>query len=316
MTTEPQQSSDQSQRAIYTVLFTVFALALGDAVIKELSTSFTLWQIFCLRSVIVILILVFILKTHQQKKSIQPAHYGWTILRSAMLTLMWVSYYASLPHLSLAVAAAAYYTLPLFITLFAALLLGDTIGRTGWIAIAIGFAGVLLVLQPQPGDFNWYSLLPVLSAVLYALAMILTRSRCKEENIFVLSLWLNLTMLVCGTVASMTLMLIQQQTLTGTGTDFLTGPWSAMGAREWVVIGVLSIAILIGSIGAAYAYQNGEPATIATFDFAYVAFAVFWGVILFHDVPDKTGTLGILLIVMAGVLAVRSKGHPSDSTNS
>ena len=175
---------------------------------------------------------------------------------------------------------------------------------------------MLLVLQPQPDDFNWYSLLPVSSAVLYALAMILTRSRCKDENIFVLSLWLNLTMLVCGTVASLTVILIHQHTLSGTDADFLTSPWSTMGIREWLVIGMLSITILIGSIGAAYAYQNGEPATIATFDFAYVAFAVFWGLILFQEIPDKAGALGMLLIITAGVLAVRSKSKTTDSINS
>ena len=145
--------------------------------------------------------------------------------------------------------------------------------------------------------------------------MILTRSRCKDENIFVLSLWLNLTMLFCGIVASIILLTLQLPTAGTDGTDFLTGAWSAMGTTEWLVIGVLSIAILIGSIGAAFAYQNGEPATIATFDFAYVAFAVFWGVILFQEVPGITGATGMLLIVIAGILAVQSKAKPTDIGN-
>ena len=179
----------------------------------------------------------------------------------------------------------------------------------------IGFVGVLLVLQPRPSDFNWYSLLPVTSAILYALAMILTRSRCRHENILVLSLWLNLTMFVCGLVVSAALMITHQPAQGGGSTDFLTGVWSTMGVREWLVIGMLSIAILIGSIGAAYAYQNGEPATIATFDFAYVAFAVLWGVILFQELPGKVGALGMLLIIVAGVLAVRSKSSPAGSTD-
>ena len=84
-------------------------------------------------------------------------------------------------------------------------------------------------------------------------------------------------------------------------------PLGGDGCKEWAAIGVLSLAILVGSIGAAYAYQNGAPATIATFDFAYVAFAVLWGVVIFQEVPSAVGAAGMFLIVFAGILAVRSK---------
>jgi len=222
---------------------------------------------------------------------------------------MWVTYYASLPHISLSVAAASYYTLPLFITIFAAFFLGDTIGKVGWIAIVLGFVGVLMVLQPKFDDFNWYALLPVLSAILYALSIILTRSRCQSENIFVLALWLNLAMLFTGVLVSLIMVLIGQSSPLVESQEFLIGPWSEMSIKEWGVIGVLSIAILIGSTGTAYAYQNGKPATIATFDFAYVGFAVLWSVVIFQEIPSALGAAGILLIVFAGILAVRAKGE-------
>jgi drug/metabolite transporter (DMT)-like permease len=307
MTTEKNPVPDRTRSAVVTIIFTVFALALGDAVIKGVSASFTLWQIFFLRSAIVVPILVVALKTHQRHIPILPNHFWWTMLRSLMLTLMWVTYYASLPHLNLSAAAAAYYTLPLFITIFAAVFLGDTIGRIGWLAIALGFVGVILVLQPRIEDFNWYALLPISSAILYALAMILTRSRCKSENVFVLSLWLNLVMLITGAVITLALILIQFDPQMIGGKEFIIGPWSNMNAKEWGAIIILSVAILVGSIGAAYAYQNGAPATIATFDFAYVAFAVIWGVIMFQEVPSAIGAVGMFLIVFAGILAVRSK---------
>lgn len=210
MNTETRQAPDRTRSAVVVIIFTVLALAFGDAIIKGASANFTLWQIFFLRSVIVVPILVVTLKSSRWQASVRPQYFWWTVLRSVMLTLMWVAYYAALPHINLSVAAAAYYTLPLFITFFAAVFLGDTIGRSGWLAIALGFVGVFMVLQPRIDDFNWYAVLPVLSAILYALAMILTRSRCKSENVLVLSLWLNLTMLFTGAVATLALMLVQQ----------------------------------------------------------------------------------------------------------
>ena len=306
-------SQDRTRSAVVVIIFTVFALALGDALIKGISSSFTLWQIFCLRSIVVIPLLLVALKFSPWRALILPQQLGWTLLRSLLLTIMWVSYYASLPHLDLSVAAAAYYALPLFITLFAALLLGDAISKLGWFAILLGFVGVILVLQPRVEDFNWYALLPVTSAILYALAMILTRSHCQSENVLVLSLWLNITMLVVGIVVSLLLMLMSQSPQLADGAEFLVGPWSQMGLQEWGVVALLAVAILVGSIGAAYAYQNGPPATIATFDFAYVAFAVLWGLVIFQELPSAAGALGMALIVVAGILATRASQNKTSA---
>ena len=293
---------DDTRLAVFVILVTVFALSLGDSVIKKISAEFTLWQIFTVRSFFVVPVLFVLVKLRREKTPFWPQRFGWTLLRSAMLTFMWVAYYIALPHVDLAIAAAAYYTLPLFITLFAAYFLGDTIGRTGWAAVVMGFVGVLLILQPEAEQFSWFSALPLLSAVLYALAMILTRSRCRNENVFVLSAWLNISMLSVGVVASLVLALIGSERR-----GFLLGPWSAMGSNEWGVIGLLSIAIIIGSVGAAIAYQRGRSSTVAAFDYAYVAFAAIWGFLLFQEAPNLKATIGVVLVVCAGILAVRGK---------
>ncbi len=80
-----------------------------------------------------------------------------------------------------------------------------------------------------------------------------------------------------------------------------------MWLDEWRVMAILAIAIVIGSIGAAMAYQNGPSSTIAIFDFAYVGFATIWGFVLFAEVPGTQVSIGIILIVTAGVIATRQK---------
>ncbi len=299
-------TSDKTRSAVLTIIFTVFALALGDAIIKWISSSFTIWQLFVLRSLVVIVALVLYLKVFIRGLSLLPLNLRWSLTRSLLLTLMWIAYYAALSHIDLSVAAAAYYTLPLFVSMFAALLLGDSISMKGGLAILLGFVGVLLVLQPRTEDFNWFVLLPILAAILYALAMIITRSHCKLESAIVLSLWLNIVMLVTGVVATLLFSIVDLGEKYSENGQFLVGSWTPMGTREWLAIGVLSIAIMIGSIGAAYAYQNVKPAIISTFDFAYVAFAVCWGMLLFQEFPDVKGALGMMLIVFAGILSVRS----------
>ena len=169
--------ADNIPLAVGVILLTVMALSLGDALIKMTSGSFALWQIFVIRSLIAIPVLFGVLAVKTQGRLRRPDAIWWVTLRSLMLIGMWVCYYLSLPELSLSAAAAAYYTLPIFITLFSALLMRERISFRGWSAVFIGFLGVLLILRPGAGDFNAYAILPLISAMLYAGAMILTRSR-------------------------------------------------------------------------------------------------------------------------------------------
>lgn len=295
------QTHDNIALAVGAIIFTVCALSLGDALIKQISTGFVIWQIFVLRSVLAAPVLLAAMLYAARRASLIPKVPVWTTLRSAMLVAMWVAYYVSLPHLQLSIAAAAYYTLPLFITLFSALLARERVSRVGWTAVAIGFLGVLLILRPRADAFNAYALLPLVSAMLYALAMILTRTKCRAEHPFTLSLSLNLCFIIVGLGAAVLI-----GTFTGPERDgFLLAPWTPMGPREWLAMALLAVAILIGSIGAAIAYQSGPPSVVGTFDFAYVGFAVVWGLLFFAETPDGFSVVGMVMIVVAGVLSIR-----------
>lgn len=283
------------------IVFTVLALSMGDALIKFTSGEFVIWQIFVLRSVLALPILLLYLRLKAPDALVSPPALGWVILRSLMLVTMWISYYLALPNLDLSIAAAAYYTLPIFITLFSAALIGDKISLLGWAAVFVGFLGVLLILRPKAGDFNLYTLLPLVSAVLYALSMILTRTKCRAVNPIVLSVALNLCFVITGTVATLLIIAFASAPREG----FLLAPWAQMGGSEWVSMGVLAIAILIGSVGAAIAYQSGPPSIIGTFDFAYVGFAILWGLVFFAEVPDLLSLAGIAFIVAAGIMSLR-----------
>ena len=127
----------------------------------------------------------------------------WVGLRSALLVLMWIAYYAALPLISLSAAAVAFYTAPLFMALLSRPLIGEPVGPIRWLGIVLGFAGRADRACGPGGDtFSPAALLPVLAALFYALAAIITRARCADERPLVLALGLNLGLLVAGLIAS------------------------------------------------------------------------------------------------------------------
>ena len=123
----------------------------------------------------------------------------------------------------------------------------------------------------------------------------------RNEHPFVLALVLNLTFVTVGVVATLV--------ISGPGAideeSFLLSQWTPMQRDQWMAMGLLAAAILVGSIGTAFAYQSGPSSVVGTFDFAYVGFAVIWGYIFFRETPDILSMTGMALIVLAGTLSVR-----------
>ena len=296
------------------IIATVFTMAFTDAVIKYLSSDFPLWQIFVLRSLGAIPILVVIILLGSQTSGIRPLSLKWSVTRSMLLAFMYIAIYAAAPVLPLSVIAAALYTGPIFTALFSAALIGEPVGARGWCAVMLGFAGVVIILRPDTDAFSFYMLIPVLAGLLYALAAVITRSKCADEKPQVLAILLNLSVLLVGLLATGAVALLQPLMQHAASYPFLLGDWISMGRREWGVIALLAVLIVIIGLGLAKAYQSAPPSIIATFDYAYLPFAVFWGFVFFAESPDSASVAGMIIIVIAGLLAVGRSTAPVSKT--
>lgn len=278
-------------------------MSAGDALIKGMGTDSTvgMWQLFAVRSAIVMPVLLGAGLVFGLRASLLPRSALWVGLRSALLVMVWIAYYTALPYLPLSAAAAALYTLPLFIVAFSALWAHDKVTPLQGIAALLGFVGVALVLRPGSEAFSFYALLPILAAMLFAGAMVLTRLRCRNEHPLAMVFSLHVAFIATGLVGLAILAIAPSLA----SNSFLTGAWYAMAPSEWRLMGLLALSILIASVGTAVAYQKAPTSIIGTFEFAYVGFAVLWGILFFAERPDILTVVGLALIVFAGTLTIR-----------
>jgi len=293
---------DRVGLAIAAMLFTDLTLSIADAIIKSTISNMPLSQFIFLRSCVTVPLVILLLKLRYPGVSLRPVFPVWAILRSSLLLSSLLLYYASLPQLDFSMAAAVYYTIPLFVTLFAAIGIREAVGIQGWAGVSVGFFGVLLMLKPQAGDLNSFALLPLLSAMLYALGMVVTRTRSRGEHPLVLALTFNLIAIGLGGAA-----IWYGASRGSVAPSLFVGHWIAMGWTEWGLVAALSVMMLIGSVGTAIAYQLGPSSVISTWDFSYLAFAVLWGVLFFSERLDGASMLGIALIAVAGILVIRRR---------
>jgi len=294
---------DRLAYGIAMIVGSVFLMSFQDAMMKYASTGMSLWQIYVLRSALAVAALLIFALLFQHRLDWPAIIDRWVIARSLCLTLMYICIYTAIPLLSLSVVGAAFYTGPLFITLFSALLIREPVGLRGWIAVSAGFLGVLVILRPGTEHFTSLALMPVLAGLFYALAAITTRTRCIRQTPLTLALALNVALLLTGLAASLAIVVWQPPQSTFTTNPFLLGRWSQMGMTEWSMIGLLTALIVLIAVGLAKAYQSAPPAIIATFDYTYLVFAAFWSLALFSEPPDMSTLVGMVLIAGAGLLA-------------
>lgn len=287
LTQSAQARPDRTAQGVGIILASVVTMAFADAVVKLVSADLTIWQIFAARSLTALVLLVILLRA--LGIALLPRRPGWVLLRSVLLVLAWITFYASLPVIPLSAAAAAAYTGPIMIALLSAVLIKEPVTPLQWAGVLLGFLGVAAIVKPGTDAFSWFTILPLLCAAFYALAMVLTRSKCREEAPLALGLALHVCFVATGLVATILLMLAGLEGETKRAFPFLLGDWAPMGLREWGVMLLLGILSAAYFAGVARAYQIAPPQIIATFDYAYLISAAVWGYVFFAETPGQIG---------------------------
>ena len=194
------------------IVAAALTISIQDVVFKLFSGELTLWQIFALRGLLAIPMLLVVLWVLGTSQGVLRAALGkWLLLRSVFITTTFLAFYGAIPFLSLSTVGAANYIAPIFVTLLSAYAIKEPVGLLGWLGVVLGFAGVVVLLQPGTDAFSPWTLLPIVGAAFYALAHITTRTKCQNVPVAALSLSQNIVMLSAGVIVSVILFSLQPQ---------------------------------------------------------------------------------------------------------
>lgn len=290
------------------IIAAALTISVQDVVFKMFRGDLTLWQIFALRGLMALPVLMIIGALRGAfKQTVLASITVWSLLRGFCLTMTFLAFYAAIPFLSLSTVGAANYIAPIFVALLSAYVIGEAVGRLGWIGVCLGFIGVVVLLRPGSDAFSVFALLPIGGAAFYAVGHIITRTKCQSVPVAALTLSLNIMMMLAGLIISAILLLLQPTGPTVDAYPFLFGAWTAVGMNEWLLlIALVGFTVSIGMMLAA-AYKMAPPATIATFEYSYLVFVAVWDILFFDLTPTPFSLAGMAMIVLAGILVMRGR---------
>jgi drug/metabolite transporter (DMT)-like permease len=260
----------------------------NDALVKYTSQTIPAAQLIFVRGVMASLLVLAVARAMGATRRITEVARGWVAVRAIVDAVATVLFLVSLFHLPLANATAINMASPLFITVLAAIFLGERLGPPRWLAVGVGFLGVLLIIQPQAKGFNVYTLVCLFATVLLSVRDLLTRR--VHARIPSILITLSNTFAV---------------TLLAGGLSLIEG-WRPFGAFE---LGLLAVAAIF--LSAAYyliviGTRHGDLSLIAPFRYTALLFATIAGFLVWGDRPNALAWCGIALVIASGVYVLRA----------
>jgi drug/metabolite transporter (DMT)-like permease len=203
--------------------------------------------------------------------------------------------------LPLAEIAAIKFSGPLMITFLSVVWLGETVGPRRWLALMVGFMGVLLIVRPGLDTFNVGSIFILISVLFYALAAMLTRKLQTTDS--------SATMAYCSSQVYLAATVILTPLVISVGDfpdahpsiAFLFQPWAMPSLLDWAIMSGLGLVWAGGMYFLARAYSVALASVIAPFEYLALPIHVTWGFILWHEVPTWMTLAGAFLTLSSGM---------------
>jgi len=284
---------DDKAAGISYMILGIASLSFMDALGKRVAANYSVFQMLAIRSTVAIGLLIVLLAFLGKLRTLRTRQPGGHALRSGCGLTAFVCFYAALRHMTLADAVAIAFGSPFLVTALGRFLLKEPVAPRRWMAIVLGFLGMLVIVRPGRSGFHPAALLVVVSGIAYALMMVLARWMTRPARP------------VESTHAFVFYMLAGQAVVAWL---VAAQGWRTPDPRALMEMGAMAVFGILGNYGLAQAFRTAPVATVAPFEYTGLIWAVGLGAILFGDVPPPSFWAGAAIIVGAGLYTLRSEG--------
>lgn len=271
-------------RGAVTLLFAAAGFSLMALLIKLVGARLHVTEVIFVRQMFIILIMSPQLsKNFSQTISTKVPLLH--LLRICVALIAMLAGFTAMINMPLADATAIGFAKSLFVTIFAILILKETVGIRRWLATIIGFSGVLIMLQPGPEGFNIYAIYAAIGAVAAGLVMVLLRKMSRTESAYTMLMFQAVGVALVLTIPAML-------------------NWQAPTAIEWLLLIGIGITGYLSQLCNIYAYKYGEASLLAPLEYTRILYATLIGLVVFGDIPGVTTVVGATIIVLASAYTI------------
>ncbi len=276
-------SSDQILKGVAATLAATFLFASQDAITKHLTATVSIAQIVFVRFVFFSLFAVVFAARAGGVRMALVTHNGVLQWLRGLLIVAEIAVFAlALRYLGVAETHVLFACFPLMVTALSAPLLGERVGWRRWLAVALGFVGTVLILNPGGGVFRIEGLIALAAALLFALYNVLTRKVAARDRVETSLLYFGVVGLMASALAA----------------PFF---WRALTGEEIAWLGVLTLTGISGHVLLIKALQWAPAVVLQPFNYFLLVWAIAVGYLVFGEVLSVLDVVGAAVVVGSGL---------------
>ena len=267
------------------MFLSICAFSLMDLIVKW-SDSYPLGQVLFFRGFFGMLIYFFLIPKDRLKNFYYTKRPGLHLLRCLSGLIALIAIFIALRNLPLATVVSISFAAPIFTTIFSIFLLSEKVGLYRWLAVLVGFIGIIIITEPGLTNLNLYFIFPIIFCLGLSYVAIAIRQLSTTEPVWLISL--NFSAMI--TLAS-----------------FFTIPygWIMPDFSDFILLSLIGVFGGVANLWLSQSYKFSEVSLVTPLKYLALVFAIIFGYFIWDEIPTIKTLFGALLVIISSIVIFR-----------
>ena len=275
----------KNQLGFLYMFMSICAFSLMDVIVKW-SVDYPIGQVLFFRGFFGIIFYFFVIPRERINNFYQTKRPGLHALRCLAGLIALISIFIALRKLPLATVVSISFAAPIFTTILSIFLLSEKVGIFRWLAVIIGFIGILIITEPGISELNIYYIFPIIFCLGLSYVAITIRQLSTSEPAWLISFYFSLSI---------------------TFLSFLTIPqgWVMPNLNHFILLSLIGIFGGVANLWLSLSYKYSEVSLVTPLKYLALVFAVIFGYFIWDEVPTIKTILGAFLVIISTLIIFR-----------
>jgi drug/metabolite transporter (DMT)-like permease len=294
-------TSNDNIRGVGFLVLGLLIFSLQNIAVKWVGSDYSILEIVMLRSVIALPFTLFLYRYEGNRGLPTTQRHMLQYVRGFFLFLSYTTHFMGLASLPLADIESIRFSAPLMITFLSVAILNEKVGPRRWLALLVGFLGVLFIVRPGSATFNMGSIFILLSVLFYALSVMIVRKLQTTDSSATMAYYSSLVYLVAACILTPFTLAVGDIPDAHPSIAFLFHAWTIPTFFDWIIISGLGLVWGGGIYCLARAYSLALASVAAPFEYVSLPINVMWGFVFWQEIPTLLTLAGAFLTLVSGM---------------
>ena len=275
----------KNQLGFLYMFISICAFSLMDIIVKW-SVDYPIGQVLFFRGFFGIIFYFFVIPRERLHNFYRTKRAGLHFLRCISGLIALISIFIALRELPLATVVSISFAAPIFTTIFSIFLLSEKVGIYRWLAVLVGFVGILVITEPGISELNIYYIFPIIFCLGLSYVAITIRQLSSTEPVWLISFYFSLAITLLS---------------------FLTIPqgWVMPSLNDFILLSFVGIFGGVANLWLSQSYKYAEVSLVTPLKYLALIFAIIFGYFIWNEIPTIKTLIGALLVIISTLIIFR-----------